>query len=128
MDSTNILGRLMETRAVLLDLRRDLRGIAADIERWYALAKDGDITTAADRALWDREERIASQAVYALWEGTPYDVRLEDSYDPWRVVLIADGETAGAGSSHGCASEALAEAIDSALETIKAHVREEAQP
>jgi hypothetical protein len=117
---TPAFDRLMDARALLLDLRALLRAVLSDREQWTALSGDSTAYTPADVAIDEREARIVADAIYALWEGTPYAIRLEQAHAPWRVVLLAEGETYGVGASSAYVSGALADAIDDSLATLEA--------
>ena len=121
--ATPAFDRLLDARALLLDLRAALRDIRADREQWTTLSGASTAYTPADVAIDNREARIVADAIWALWEGTPYAIRLEQSHTPWRVVLLVGGEAHGVGESPAYASGALADAIDGALATIEGNAR-----
>lgn len=130
MSTTISRERLSEVRELLRELRAPLRGYISDYEQWLALTRDTATatTTAADRRIAEREERIASPVLLTLWQESIYEIRLEGAYDPWRVSLHAEGVAHGAGESHRCVSEAMADAIDGALEHLDTLLAEENQP
>lgn len=130
MSTTISRERLSEVRELLLELRAPLRGYISDHEQWLALTRDTATatTTAADQRIAEREEMIAGPVLLALWQGSIYETRLESAYDPWRVSLHVEGVVHGTGESHRYVSEAMADAIDGALEHLDTLLAEGIQP
>ena len=115
--------RIETMRALMVEQLEALQAWRRDYDGWLEMSGDTLTATAADLRILERGNAIAGEALFALWEGTDFNVAMASAHDPWRVTLTYWDTDYGLGESYASAADAIASAIDAALFRIEIEER-----